>query len=236
MAAGNVTLLGAGKCIEGTYGNIRIIGSGEVEGDVICKTFTCAGAGEVSGNIQFEDMKIAGALEMKGNLKGNTLKIAGSGEIIGKIKVETCKVYGVLSLEDSLDAETFILKGGIEGAKEINSEEVIIQILGHCEVNEIGAGQIKIGKNITVNESGWKKWMSQHISIDFSGKEDRLEAKVIEGDDIYIDSATVGIIRGTRIEIGPDAIVERVEYTESIKVHEDAKIGEKIQITLRENR
>lgn len=236
MGAGNVTLLGYGKCIEGTYNHIKIIGSGEVEGDILCKKFTCAGAGEVSGNIRFEDMKVAGALEMKGNLEGNRLKIAGCGEITGKIKVETCKVYGVLNLEDSLDAETFILKGGIEGAKEINSEEVIIQILGHCEIDEIGAGQIKIGKNVAVDESGWKKWMSQHMSVDFSGKADRLEAKVLEGDDIYIDSANVGIIRGARIEIGPDSIVGRVEYTEDIKVHEEAKVGEKIQITLRENR
>lgn len=236
MGVGNVTLLGYGKCIEGTYDNIRIIGSGEVEGNVICKKFTCAGAGEVSGNIQFEDMQIAGALEMNGNLEGKRLRIAGCGEITGKIKVETCKVYGVLNLEDSLDAETFIVKGGIEGAKEINSEEVIIQLLGHCEIDEIGAGQIKIGKNITVNDSGWKKWMSQHMSVDFGGKEEKLEAKVIEGDDIYIDSANVGIIRGARIEIGPDSIVGRVEYTEAIKVHEGAKIGEKIQITLRENR
>lgn len=235
MAEGNVTLLGDGKCIEGSYHNIKVIGSGELEGKIICDKLTSAGSVEGSGSICFKTMKIAGSLEMNGDLEGDYLKIAGSGGVTGKIKAETCKVYGSLSLGESLDAETFILKGGLEGAKVINSEQLTIQVLGHCEVEEIGGGKIRIGKEVTVSEEGWKKWASKHLTINISDRESKLVANIIEGDDIYIDTAQVGVIRGTCIEIGPNTRVDRAEYTQSIKVHERAKVGEIIQMTSKGN-
>lgn len=234
MAEGNVTLLGDGKCIEGSYHKIKVVGSGELEGNIICDKLTSAGAASGRGSIRFKTMKVAGALEMQGDLEGDYLKIAGSGEVTGKIKAETCKVYGELSLGESLDAETFVLKGGLQGAKAINSERIFIQVLGLCNVEEIGGGKIRIGKKVDVEE-GWKKWASKYLTININDRKAKLVAKVIEGDNIYIDTARVGVIRGTCIEIGPDTSVDRVEYTQSIKIHERARVGETIQMTSKGN-
>ena len=70
MASGNVLLLGAGKCIEGKYKKVRVIGSGQIEGDITCEKLTSAGAAQVTGNIYFERCKVSGAFEVKGNLEG----------------------------------------------------------------------------------------------------------------------------------------------------------------------
>ena len=59
---------------------------------------------------------------------------------------------------------------------------------------------------------------------------------MIEGDTIYVDTAKIGVVRGKHIEIGPKCEIDKIEYSESLKIHESAKIGQQIQITTRRDR
>ncbi|MDA3730735.1 hypothetical protein PBV87_04370 [Niameybacter massiliensis] len=232
MASGDVRIMGDGKCIEGQYNKIRILGSGELEGNITCQKFSSAGAASAQGNIYFQEMKTAGAFEITGNLEGKTMKLMGAAEIRGSIKADHCKVYGMLHLEEDLEAEYFLLRGGLEGAGRINSEKVTIQLLGPCQVEEIGASTIEIGKKVVASdEVGFKKWFNFAVKMDFDGKKGKLIAQVIEGDRIRIDTAEVGVIRGEHVEIGPDCIIDKVEYTTFISVDPCSKVGEIVQIT-----
>ena len=228
----DILIMGEGTCIEGKYNKVRIMGSGEIEGNITRKKFTVAGSVEGRGNINFEELKVAGAIEIEGSLKGKNLTIAGAGEIQGSIKVDTCKIYGMLELEEDLEAEEVIIKGGLESNGYINSETVSIQLLGPCQVEGIGASNIKVGKRITLSEEkGWRKWFAANPRINFGDKEGQFRGKEIEGDKIYVDTAQVQVIRGEHVEIGPDCQIDKVEYSQFISIDKGSKVGEIIQIT-----
>ena len=232
MERQDILILGEGTCIGGKYNKVRIMGSGQLEGNVTSKKFTAAGSVEGKGNINFEELKVAGAIEIEGSLKGKKLRIAGAGEIQGSIKVDGCKIYGMLELEEDLEAEEVIIKGGLECNGYINSETVFIQLLGPCQVEGIGASNIKIGKRIILEEKkGWKKWFITNPRIDFGGREGRFIGKEIEGDNIYVDTAQVQVIRGEHVEIGPDCQIDKVEYSQFISIDKGSKVGEIVQIT-----
>nr|WP_307988992.1 hypothetical protein [uncultured Niameybacter sp.] len=232
MAKDDVLIMGEGTCIEGKYNKVRIMGSGQLEGNIKSNKFTIAGSVEGRGNINFEELKVAGAIEIEGSLKGKKLRIAGAGEIQGSIKVDTCKIYGMLDIEEDLEAEEVILRGGLESNGYINSETVFIQLLGPCQVEGIGASNIKIGKNVTLqNEKGLKRWFNSKMLVDFGDKEGYFIGKEIEGDRIYVDTAQVQVIRGEHVEIGPDCQIDKVEYSQFISIDKGSKVGEIVQIT-----
>lgn len=235
MSAGNVLLMGDGKCIEGKYNKIRIMGSGDIDGNVVCKKLSCAGAANATGNIQFDELKIAGAFDGTGNLEGNDLRIMGACEVKGKIRVETCKIYGVMNLSETLEAETFILRGAIECAQSINCEKVMIQLLGTCHIDEMGASEVRIGEKIKIEEKGIKHKILNKSNMRIGNDKGSLKAQIIEGDSIYLDSAQVHTVRGGEIEIGPNCEIETIEYTKSIKIHESSKVGQQIHTTTRRN-
>lgn len=236
MALGNVVIMGDGKCIEGTYNKVRIMGNGEVDGHIMCNKFSSAGSAGGNGSIQFCKCKTAGYFGFKGYLEGNELQIMGYGQVEGHVKVDTFRAYGMLNLMDTLQAETFILRGGIEQAQAIHCEQISIELLGRCNVKEIGGGEIRIGKTVKIVESGLKNKFLSSVKIKVGDENSRLEAEVIEGDTIYVDTAKIGVVRGKHIEIGPECEIDKIEYSESLKIHESAKIGQQIQITTRRDR
>ena len=219
MASGNVLLLGAGKCIEGKYKKVRVIGSGQIEGDIACEKLTSAGAAQVTGNIYFERCKVSGAFEVKGNLEGKCLRIMGAGEVGGKIRVETCRAYGA-----------------IECIGSINCEKIMVELLGKCVVEEIGASEIAIGQKVKIKEKSIKHKMINKMRMHIGKEEGDLRAQAVEGDKIYLDHAKVDTVSGGEIEIGPYCEIERLEYTKSVKIHESSKVKEQIQIITRRNR
>ncbi|MEG0846249.1 MAG: hypothetical protein RR090_01420 [Niameybacter sp.] len=232
MATGDVLIMGDGKCIEGKYNKIRIVGSGELEGNITCHKLSSAGSASAKGNIYFDELKTAGFFEIDGSLEGKTIRTAGASEIRGSIKADSCKAYGMIHLQEDVETEHFLVRGAIEGAGRINSEKVLIQLLGACQVEEIGASEVEIGKKVIISdETGIRKWFNNNINMNFGDTEGSLIAKVIEGDRIYVDTAQVEVIRGEYVEIGPDCSIDKVEYTESISIDKGSKVGEIIQIT-----
>ncbi len=236
MASGNVLLLGAGKCIEGKYKKVRVIGSGQIEGDITCEKLTSAGAAQVTGNIYFERCKVSGAFEVKGNLEGKCLRIMGAGEVGGKIRVETCRAYGAIEVKDNINAEYFIVRGAIECIGSINCEKIMVELLGKCVVEEIGASEIAIGQKVKIKEKSIKHKMINKMRMHIGKEEGDLRAQAVEGDKIYLDHAKVDTVSGGEIEIGPYCEIERLEYTKSVKIHESSKVKEQIQIITRRNR
>ena len=187
MASGNVLLLGAGKCIEGKYKKVRVIGSGQIEGDIACEKLTSAGAAQVTGNIYFERCKVSGAFEVKGNLEGKCLRIMGAGEVGGKIRVETCRAYGAIEVKDNINAEYFIVRGAIECIGSINCEKIMVELLGKCVVEEIGASEIAIGQKVKIKEKSIKHKMINKMRMHIGKEEGDLRAQAVEGDKIYLE-------------------------------------------------
>jgi hypothetical protein len=66
-------------------------------------------------------------------------------------------------------------------------------------------------------------WIREHL---FGGPGAKLEAQVIEGDDVHLEDTEARIVRGTRITIGCGCRIGTVEYRETYHADADAVVGE----------
>ena len=57
-----------------------------------------------------------------------------------------------------------------------------------------------------------------------------LEAELIEGEEIDLQATKAGVVRGRNVVIGPGCEIERVEYSGSLMVAPEAKVGEQVKV------
>lgn len=256
---GDLKISGSLSCNGGSYNSVAVSGSGRIYGDVECGDFKVSGSSTVNGNVksnlfkvsgsstingdfEVDEVKISGSLKTKGNAKIGELKVSGSSKfesnlevdnlnISGSVKIEGGVVgnsvtsYGILRVEKDCECETFNCYGSFIIGGMLNAEVIDIKINGITSVNEIGGKNIKV-----VNEKFTPSIILDKIASVFNKSYSRLEAKIIEGDDIRLEDTTADIVRGKNIIIGKGCIIKRVEYIENLSVEGNASIEEKIQI------
>ena len=57
-----------------------------------------------------------------------------------------------------------------------------------------------------------------------------VQANLIEGDEIYLENTRADVVRGKQIEIGPNCKIKLIEYSESLKVHDDSDVEKQTKI------
>ncbi|MGL4799812.1 MAG: polymer-forming cytoskeletal protein [Cellulosilyticaceae bacterium] len=240
----NLNINGSGSYPGGEFDRVSIAGSGKITGDLKCEKFSTAGSSKVEGNIVCDRFSVAGSSKIEGNVKGRKIEINGSCKIVGGIEGEEARIcgsatieggakvgklgiYGSVAIGQDIEAEELCIKGMLKHEAFINAEKVIIDSSMNTgrslTFNEIGASHVSMNKE--ENGGFWKK-----VVIFLNGKAGRIVGNVIEADYIQIEAATIGIIRGGHVEIGPECEIETVEYTESITIHETARVGNVKQI------
>ncbi|KMM53293.1 hypothetical protein ACH95_21510 [Bacillus glycinifermentans] len=162
-------------------------------------------------------------------MEGNNLKINGSGSAAGGtyhnvvIKGEgtigaglDCakfRCYGTSVLSGDAKVQSLHIYGEAEVAGRLKADKAKLRF-GESSVGEIGGTAIKVR-----NKRGLFKKNSGFLS-----------AKVIEGDDIYLENTSAGIVRGNRVRIGPGCRIETVEYNSDYHVSDKAEVKENRQI------
>ena len=68
MEKANIKLLGDGFICEGEYNDIKIIGDGKSEGNIVANKVKILGDCNFNGNLDFESLKVTGNFETKGVL------------------------------------------------------------------------------------------------------------------------------------------------------------------------
>jgi len=53
---------------------------------------------------------------------------------------------------------------------------------------------------------------------------------LIEGEEIDLQATKAGVVRGRNVVIGPGCEMERVEYSGSLMVAPEAKVGEQVKV------
>lgn len=242
---GNIDISGAGSCPGGVYENITVSGAGKVKGDVKCikfsgsgaatvvgnivsEVFKCSGSGHVHGSVEAKQMQVSGSCVIEGDVTGGEIRLTGSSKILGKVKCEKLNISGAGRIGKSVEAEEIYITGSIRNQESINAEKVVIECCGagsHCEFNEIGASSVSINSYSEASRPYIYRLFGK-----FTGYSSRGIGKLIEGDDICIRNATITTVRGTRIKIEEGCEINRVEYTESIEIHESARVNEVIKL------
>lgn len=236
---GNLEISGAGRSSGGVFNSVRISGAGKVEGDLDCIDFKVSGAAKIEGNLKAETAKISGSGKISGDLNAKEVKVSGSATIDGDFNSEetnisgSCnikkgfignkfKISGSTDINGNCEVEEFQCAGAFEILGLLNAENIDVRIGGNCRADEIG------GKDIKIRLGSYNKGFLMRL---FMGSNyNKLECNLIEGDNIYLESTIAKTVRGVNVVIADGCTIDRVEYSESIKVGDKCTVKERVKI------
>ena len=219
---------GSGK-VEGsiTANDFGISGSGKVTRDLKCSRGTISGSGKVEGSVYGGCFTINGSGTVEGNFKGDEFTINGSGKVGGRISSTSVKLYGAVTVGHGIEGETIDIRGALRTNSMVNGDEVIIEIGGRTEIEEIGATKVIVSKGIQGRGT-----VSRFIFKLFGGKDfEYLTTRTIEADEVYLENTIADVVRGGKIVIGEGCKIKKIEYGESFEVKsETSSIEETIKL------
>jgi|SRR5579875_228435 len=220
--ADNLIINGSGSYGGGRYEKVSIRGEGTIVHDVECAAFHVYGTSKLEGNILANSVKVLGEAEIKGSVEAEEatvigtleigqyarlkkMKIIGSLEASESISGEKATIKGSLSTNGNVEFETFESNGGFVIKGLLSAETIKIGLLfGDNKAEEIGGGKITVKRGA---------WLIPFTNIPLAKKAGYLTAKVIEGDEIYLENTKADIVRGTIVKIGPGCQIGLVEYS-----------------------
>jgi cytoskeletal protein CcmA (bactofilin family) len=230
---GDVKITGGAKISGGSYNLIKISGSGEIAGDVKANEFHCSGSCEVKGGLNTKLLDASGSFRVDGAIVADQIQSTGLLKAGGKIDAHTLDASG-LFYADSLNGNTvtssgslkvtkdvavksFESSGGVEIGGKLSADRVAISIFGQSRV-----AQIK-GKDVEV-KLATKIGAAMEVMQYFAG-EPRLKTDKIEGDAVTLENVDAKLVVGRKVKIGPNCIIDAVEYQDTISVDSTAKVG-----------
>ncbi len=242
MSERNVRIAGSGTIQGGSYGQVSIAGSGKVTGDLEAEEFSSAGSALAQGHLKAKRFETAGSFTCQGDLEVEEGESAGSFRVSGKLKAEEMKiagsarchsvsggylrVAGSLETAGNVEVETLRLSGSFHIGGLLSADKVEIELHGFSEAQEIGGEKIEV----RAGSKSIRGLVGEVLEALFgSGKTKELRTRVIEGDEIYLENTWAEVVRGGRVKIGPGCQIKRVEYTESLEVDPQAKVGEEVK-------
>ncbi|SFE36108.1 Polymer-forming protein [Bacillus sp. OV194] len=230
---GKLTINGYGSSNGGHFEQVKLNGRGIVNGSIECVRFECNGSGTVHGHLKMQDAKISGSGKVKGAVEGNDfvieghgsvsdsvsltnkMKLSGSGKIGGSLKADEIKINGKATIANDCDAETFKADGQFTIGGLLSADHIDIRLYGDSSVTEMGGQSIKVKG---------KKGRFFHLFKAFFPV--KLTVKLIEGDDLELESTKADVVRGNNVTIGPDCEIDLVEYQGTLHQDDNAKVRE----------
>jgi len=236
---GSASISGAGNIGGGDYERVSISGAGKVTGDITADEIKISGSGKIQGLARAVRVTTSGAAVFEAGIIADELRISGSTRSHGVAEVKELKCSGVFKTDGSLTSEYVKVSGSLAVGGDVSSEifkttgafriggllsadHIEINLAGRCEAREIG------GERIEVRRGGWHQRgliLDGLIRIFTGSSTSLLQCQVIEGDAVHLEDTEADVVRGKRIVIGPGCDIKTVEYSEELSVDEDAKVG-----------
>lgn len=241
MASQSVSISGSGRVSGGEYAQVKISGSGRVEGDVVAQEVRVSGSGRFQGSVQAKEITVSGSGKFTGRVEADVLVTSGSCGIDGDAEVKELRTSGaqrvggslrghyvrasgVLHVAHDLEADVFTFSGRFEIGGLLNADRVEVRLVGDSRAREIGGETIDVRPG-----AGFSLGLSLTRGIRFGIGIGTLTVEEIEGDHVHLEATTAQVVRGKKVYIGPGCRVGRVEYTESLEVHPEAEVGERVK-------
>lgn len=238
----DMVISGSGQIAAGEYDKVKISGSGQMNGFVRCGSCHVSGSasGEeivcknelaISGSSRFSKNVKAGRVSVSGTLHGDgdivvseTMSCSGRTESEGSIKCGTLSVAGQLSAAGDVEAEMIKIDGSVNCGGLMNAEEITLEFKAGMKIGSIGGSKIVIYRH-----SGPAKKLRLPLLSSFiknSGSGGRVCVRdSIEGDSIAVEGVVAQRVSGRVVAIGDECEIELVQYSETLEVSPDAKIG-----------
>lgn len=194
----DLNMSGMGTAPGGIYQNVTIQGMSRVHGDIECVNCHVEGMTTISGGVKAKTIRIQGKTTVNGDISGGDVTLEGQVTISGKC-----------------DADKFVGTGAFRIDGLLNADEIAIRVYGPSRINEIGAGTIRI---------------QRELGRSLFGRLKKLSAETIEGDDIYLENTKARVVRGNRVVIGSGCDIEFVEYRTEFEQHKNAQVANQKQL------
>ncbi|MEH7301266.1 cytoplasmic protein [Neobacillus drentensis] len=235
----NLIINGSGSYPGGQYRKISIRGEGTIVNNVDCSSFHVYGTSEACENVKTRSAKILGEAEVKGSMEAEEALVMGTMTVGGKAHLKKMKIFGLLEADDRLMGESAVIKGSISVKGDVAYEKFdssggfeikgllsadtvkIILSFGESTAEEIGGGKISVKRG---------SWFIPFTNIPLSKRAGFLDAKVIEGDEVYLENTKAAIVRGNIVKIGPGCDIGLVEYREDLVHDPSATIKTKTKV------
>ncbi|WP_019910097.1 polymer-forming cytoskeletal protein [Paenibacillus sp. HW567] len=212
----NLKILGNSTMSGGSFLDVKVVGECEFHGDVDCGKLKLTGEAWVHGNLRMEKVKLTGECTVKGSIDGESLSGQGEVRAGSDLHIEEIKLAGSLSVAGDCEAEEIRVTGALQVEGVLNAENVELSLYGPSHAAEARAGSIAIKRKIGA-------------ALMHPGRP-TFTAGLIEGDEVDLQGTQAGIVRGNRVIIGTDCNIDRVEYRESLEIHEKANVNYRIKL------
>lgn len=209
--------------------SLDVDGAMKVEGALFAQTVEVDGALKVGGDSEISGtLDIDGSFRTEGRLRAGSVNVDGHCDAKKGIGAESITVSGILKSEADVQAECLRSTGVLKIGGLLNAETVEIWLRGDSAVESIGGGSVQIRRN----ETSMDRIMS-NFSLGglFGGsKRHHLAANLIEADEIQLEYTDAQLVRGSKIHIGPECVIDRVEYSGTLSTDPNATIRERVKI------
>ncbi|TQO56388.1 polymer-forming cytoskeletal protein [Paraclostridium bifermentans] len=170
---------GYSSCGGGEFQEVKISGKGKINNDIKCVKLKISGSANIYGNVNSENVSISGILKVKGNVNALNTHVSGLINVDGGFKGNELNCDGSFTVKNDIECESVVLNGALNNKSFINCENIEINLQGLSDCNEIGAYKVSV-----YNHNSSKSLLKLFLPKKF--KENKLEAKVIEADEIFL--------------------------------------------------
>lgn len=207
----SLKMSGTGSSGGGIFKEVVLEGAHKITGNIECDHFHTAGTCKVLADISCLTFNGEGAMTIQG-IKTKEMRLAGACNCHGVIDCELLQAEGYLSADEEINAEEIRMEGKFKVLGPINGETVTLLLHEPSTLQEIGAGKIEVRKS-THQSKSW------NVLTKFRINKVALKARLMEADDIYLESCHVEKVCGHHVVIGPNCMIESVEYRGEINIH-----------------
>lgn len=239
----SMRISGSGSVHGGVYDEVKISGSGRISGDVECTSLKVSGSAKIEGKVKTGECRISGSANIEGELiaddihisgstnadgdliASNDIKISGGAKVGGALKAGNIRLSGGVSVQKGIECEILDMSGAFKVTGLINAGTLNVRLNGDSRAEDIGGDEIIV---LRERDAGIKRVFGINIPISFSNG--TLTADTIEGGKIHLEYTRAKVVRGEVIEIGPGCSIDKVEYSGSLIVDEEAQVSERVKI------
>ena len=197
-------------------------GSGRSE-SIEAGEIKASGSFHAGGSVKAGEIHVSGSAHSGGAIEAGEIRVSGSFHANDVITGKTVRVSSSMHAESGIEADNVHISGAAHVKGLLNAENIEITLNGASKISEIGC------ERITVRKSGTASFNFFGI-FKFNAGSRSLTANSIEATEAYLESTNCAVVRAKRAYIGEGCEIGRVEYEETIEIHEGAVIKEQIKI------
>ena len=236
----DMRISGSGSVPAGEYNKVSVSGSGALFGKVRCTSFSSSGASKGESIECIETFKVSGASSFSGDVKADYIGVSGSfscgGNLVaedkvscsgsikcrGNVKGNQLSIAGSFKAGGDIEAEKVYVEGILNCQGLLNAEDIEIKFERGMEIGSIGGSKIVIfPKHATkpIMRLPLFSALTKHAATGVS------VVNSIEGDEIALEGVACPRVTGRVVAIERGCNIELVQYSETVEISPDAKIG-----------